>query len=103
MLIINQALFPFYDRIQSIIMALANPQLPPKAVKPLILLTERMERGMAALLNTVETIPNPEELLIKVGEISEMLEDSDQPAIPEDFEGPEAEASLIGDLGAGVS
>ena len=103
MMIINQALFPFYDRIQQIIMALANPQLPPKAVKPLILLTERMERGMAALLNTVETIPNPEELLVKVGEISKMLEEGDAPGIADDFLGDDAEESLIGDLGGGVS
>lgn len=103
MLIINQALFPFYDRIQQIIMTLANPQIPPKAVKPLIMLMERMERGMAALLNTVETIPNPEELLIRVGEISEMLEDSTAETMPSDFVGEEAEDSLIGDLGAGVS
>jgi len=103
MLIINQALFPFYDRIQQIIMALANPQLPPKATKPLITLVERMERGMSALLNTVETISNPEELLIKVGEISEMMEQGSDPGLPEDFEGVEAEQSLIGDLGAGVA
>ena len=103
MLIINQALFPFYDRIQSLILALANPQLPPKATRPLLLLIERMERGIAALLNTVETIANPEELLIRVGEISKMLEESEAPGVPEDFVGDEADRSLVGDLGAGVT
>lgn len=103
MLIINQALFPFYDRIQSIIMALANPEMPEAAKKPLILLVERMERAMVALLNTVETIPHPDELLIKVGEIRKMLEDGNQAAIPDDFVGDEADESIIGDLGGGVS
>jgi hypothetical protein len=102
MLIINQALFPFYDRIQSIIIALANPELPPEAKKPLTLLVGRMERGMEALLNTVDAIPNPEELLISVGEIEDMIKAQSGEELTEEPFGEEAEQSLIGDLGAGV-
>lgn len=103
MLIINQALFPFYDRIQQIIMVLANPQLPPAAKKPLITLVERMERGMESLLNTVNSVPNPDELLIRVGEIKTMLDESTSTNdIPEDSTDTDEE-SLVGDLGAGVT
>jgi hypothetical protein len=103
MLIINQALFPFYDRIQQIIVTLASPELPPQAKKPLVALVGRMERGMEALLNTVDSIPNPEELLIRIGEIEDMLRESNVDVLPEDPASPEAADSLVGDLGAGIA
>lgn len=71
---INQFLFGFYDRLQQLILALANPQLPPAAKGPLILLVERMERGVEALLQTLDSLPEPEELLVKVGMMQKLLE-----------------------------
>jgi len=101
MLVINQALFPFYDRMAQYIVQLNDPMLPPGARKPMLVLIERMERGIEALLNTVESIPNPEELMIRVGELSKMIDaggagsGAEEPA-------PDAATSAIGDLGAGV-
>ena len=61
------------------------------------------ERGIEALLNTAESIPNADELLVKVGALAEMLEQKNEQAVPDDVVGEEAEESLVGDLGGGVT
>jgi hypothetical protein len=104
MMILSQALFPFYDRQANLIMQLASPELPPAAKKPLLMLIERMERGMEALLNTVDSVPNPEELLVKINELTKLLEATEgPPAIPEEPVQEGDSPSLVGDLGAGVT
>ena len=100
MLIINQALFPFYDRMGQFIIQMSDPALPPTAKKPLLMLIERMERGIEALLNTVESIPNPEELMIRTGELAKMLEVGGS-GTGLDTDAAETE-SIVGDLGAGI-
>lgn len=76
LLSINQFLFAFYDRLVNLVMALSNPAVPPTAKQPLLLIVERMERGVEALLGTLESIPNPDELLVQVGEMQRLLEES---------------------------
>ena len=91
---INQFLFGFYDRMQQFTMVLSDPNLPPDARKPLLLIVDRMERGIEALLQTLDSIPNPEELLVRVGALKDLLSESSQAVAP--FEEQT-------DLGAGVS
>jgi hypothetical protein len=99
---LGQILFPYYDRLQQLIVTISSPELPPLAKKPLLLLVERMERGIEAMLNTVESIPGPEELMVRIGELTGMLNESGDLLSPTST-GPNApEDSLVGDLGAGV-
>lgn len=70
---INQFLFTFYDRLQQLVIALASPEVAPPAKKALMLIAQRMERGVEALLNTLDSIPNPEELLVSVSEFRNIL------------------------------
>jgi hypothetical protein len=60
-----------------------------------------MERGIEALLNTVESIPNPDELMIRVGELSQMIEAGGAQTV-ESTPDPTEEDTAVGDLGAGV-
>jgi len=53
-----------------------------------------MERGLEAVLNTVESIPNPAELLVSVGEFRDQL------AAGAGQEDTTDVGTLIGDLGA---
>lgn len=103
MLVINQALFPFYDRLGQYIIQLNDPNLPPGARKPLIMLIERMERGIEALLNTVESIPNPEELMVRVGELATATAAGGAGETATGPVDPTADGGLVGDLGAGVA
>jgi hypothetical protein len=103
MLIINNALFPFYDRMMQAVIQIADPNLPPAAKRGLTLIVERMERGIEALLNTVESIPNPSELLVRIGELQQVLEQSGAPALADPGDEETAADSLVGDLGAGIS
>src|SRR6185369_4012749 len=73
---INQFLFSFYDRLSQLAIAVANPQLPPPAKKAMLLIAERMERGVEALLASLDSIPNPSELLVKTGEFKELLDEA---------------------------
>lgn len=73
---VNQFLFAFYDRLVQLVMALSNPNVPPQAKPALLLVVERMERGVETLLNTLESIPNPDELLVRVGEMRRLLEEA---------------------------
>lgn len=105
-LALNQILFAIYDRFERWIIAISNPEIPPKAKKALLLLVERMERGLEALLNTLESIPNPDELMVRVGALQDILERDDTSTIQGALTGDDAgtdEASPFGDLGAGVS
>jgi hypothetical protein len=81
-------------------MALGNPQVPDTTRKGLLLLMERMERGVEAILNTVDFIPNPDEILVHTGEMRNIFEPTGaQGAVSGD---PNAQETLTGDLGGGV-
>ena len=91
---ITQGVLPFYDRYLQIIQILNAPETPEPAKRALITLVERMERGLEAVLNTVESIPNPAELLVSVGEFRDQL------AAGAGQEDTTDVGTLIGDLGA---
>jgi len=105
LLAVNQFLFGFYDRMQQITMMMSNPQLPPAAKKPMLLIVERMERGVEALLNTLDSIPNPEELMVHMGALKDLLERADDAVVQGSMIGDDEdmdEQSAFGDLGGGV-
>lgn len=107
LLAINQFLFAFYDRMQQMTLMLADPNLPETARKPLLLIVERMERGVEALLQTLDSIPNPEELMVHIGSLKDMLSDATDPSTMRSAQFGTAEAGdedeQFGDLGAGVT
>jgi hypothetical protein len=64
------------------------------------MIIERMERGIEALLNTVESIPNPEELMVSVSELTDLL--AETPTAEANTQpDPLADEAGVGDLGAG--
>lgn len=102
---INQFLFTFYDRLTQLVITLANPQIPPSAKAPLVMIAERMERGVEALLNTLDTIPNPDELLVSVARMRGMLEEVSASAAAAATGAPTSGAPSVAgtDLGGGVA
>ena len=101
MMTLSQALFPFFDRLEKYGLIMSSEEATPQYKEVIGLLVQRMERSMEALLNTMETITNPEDLLVRVNEIHKILEATPEPN-PQSPVGPEAEVSPLGDLGAGV-
>ncbi len=67
-----------------------------------MLLVERMERGIEAMLSTVDSIPTAEELMVSIGALKSILTEADE-AIDESEGGFAEDTSLVGDLGAEVT
>ena len=77
LLVVGQYLQSFYDRvIQYAQLAL---QLPPPLQKALMDILQKMENGTRALLNAIDDIHNPEELLPKVADLAAALAASAPP------------------------
>ena len=100
--LLGQVLFPYYDRLQALIITITSPELPPQAKEGLMLLVERMERGIEAMLSTVDSIPTAEELMVSIGALKSILTEADE-AIDESEGGFAEDTSLVGDLGAEVT
>jgi hypothetical protein len=100
---LNQFLFGFYDRLNQLALAAANPQLPPAAKQALVIVAERMERGVEALLTSINSIPNPAELLVSVTAFTDEIKKAIETTPTMIPVGPEAGDSTTGDLGGGVA
>ena len=71
LLVIGQYLQAFYDRI--IQYAQMAAQMPPPLQTALLDIMQKMENGVRQLLNTIDDIHNPEELLPKVADLAAAL------------------------------
>jgi hypothetical protein len=100
-LMISQSLIPFWDRIERYIITASSPETPPNTKQAILLLMESAGRGMEAILNTVEFIQRPDELLVKMGELRRLFDDGTAP-LDVNAE-PDDDATLVGDLSAGVA
>lgn len=77
LLVVGQYLQSFYDRvIQYAQMAM---QLPPPMQNALMDILQKMENGTRALLNTIDDIHNPDDLLPKIADLAAALRESAPP------------------------
>jgi len=73
---VNQMLMGYYQTlIQYAQMAM---QLPPPLQAAVLLIAQKMENGVKALLNTVDSVNNPSEVLPAVAELAELLQQAQQ-------------------------
>jgi hypothetical protein len=80
LLVVGQYLQGFYDRL--VRYAQMAAQLPPPLQRALLDIMQKMENGTRALLNSIDAIPNPEELLPAVADLSAALSQMGQVAAP---------------------
>ena len=72
LLVVGQYLQSFYDRV--IQYAQLAMQLPPPLQKALMDILQKMENGTRALLNTIDDIHNPDDLLPKIADLAAAVE-----------------------------
>jgi len=80
LLVVGQYLQSFYDRV--IQYAQMAVQMPPPLQKALMDILQKMENGTRALLNTIDDIHNPDDLLPKIADLAAALESMAPPPAP---------------------
>lgn len=101
LMMLTQVITPHFQQYFQIIPLLGDPNVPETIKAPMRLLVGRMERLLEALLNNMESIPNPEEILIEIGELERVIASAAGSAAGEEDE-PDVDNPLVGDLGGGV-
>lgn len=80
LLVVGQYLQSFYDRV--IQYAQLAMQMPPPLQAALMDILQKMENGTRALLNTIDDIHNPDELLPKIADLHAALQAAAPPPTP---------------------
>lgn len=96
LLVMTQFLMGFYDKVLGYVQLAM--QAPPPAQQAVLAIAGKLENAVRALLTTVEEIPNADEVIPKVSEISAALQAAVQPSVGSGGISPQAAQ----DLGAGI-